>query len=382
MKVLIPDNYLMTFNLPEEVRKYTVRSHFYNLGRFWKAAEAVAVHSPAHSCQIVHCMNKIPLTPKTPWVVTFESGLPRTHNRSKALEKLLREQLLTSKCLGMVAMSQWATGIFQLENRDWKKLPQALSKLSVIYPTVPVQRTQPRTLKKDETLEIAFVGNNFARKGGIVALRLAKKAAKLGLKIRIHIVSAMRYAGGEHMDHPDRERYAADMKYMDLPNICFHGALPNNAVQEILERSHLLLLATLHDTFGFSVLEGFSWGLPAMVTNVCALPEMVTAGESGYFLQLPKNNRNGWSGVSAAHSNDYWAVLNEAYESMTNQALESVVNLLDHPDLLEKLSYGAIQTLKSKFNPNDAGRAIENIYRKILPAGASIEHANAWDRVA
>ncbi len=369
MKLLISHGYPMTFNLPDEVREHAVRTRFPDLGQFWKPAEAIAVYSPFHSCQIVHFMNKIPLLYRTPWVVTFESGLPRVHGQAKLLGNLLREQILSAKCLGIVAMSDWARSIFQQENASWPRLPEAMAKLSVIYPTVPIRRKRPRTFTKDEVLEIAFIGNNFARKGGVVALRLAKKAVGLGLKIRVHIVSAMKYAKGEHTDHPDPQRYADDLKYMDLSNVSFHGALSNEKVQQLLERCHFHLLSTLHETFGFSVLEGFSWGLPALTTDICALPEMVVTGENGFLLQLPKNQRNCWIGLDAAQSEDYWAILNKAYESMSDQAVEAVAHVLDHPDLLEKLSYGAISTLSNKFNPHEAARALEKIYSKIESTG-------------
>ena len=363
MKVLIPNTYLMTFNLPEGVRAYATVGRFYNLARIWQAADAIAAYLPVPSCQVVHFMNRIPLATTKPWVISFESGLPRTHNRSRALGKLMRERLLSDRCLRLIAMSQWASGIFQLENHDWKKLPRALAKLSVIYPTVPAKRTVPKQLKKGETLEIAFVGNELARKGGIVALRLAKKAADMGLNIKVHIVSAMNYTWGSLLDHPDLGLYAADVKYLDLPNVMVHGALPNDQVHELLARSHLLLLATLQETFGFSVLEGFAWGVPAMTTNICALPEMVTTGENGFLLQIEKDERNGWAGLSALKS-DYWPVLNKAYDSMSEQALQCVLQVLDEPELLERLSGGAIETLRTKFNPVEAARALEEIYSK------------------
>jgi hypothetical protein len=44
--------------------------------------------------------------------------------------------------------------------------------------------------KSRETIRLIFVGNNFARKGGIVALRLARRALAEGLPLQIHIVSS------------------------------------------------------------------------------------------------------------------------------------------------------------------------------------------------
>jgi len=38
--------------------------------------------------------------------------------------------------------------------------------------------------------------------------------------------------------------------------------------------------------------------------------------------------------------------------------------MLDEPELLERLSCGAIETLRTKFNPVEAARALEEIYSK------------------
>ena len=74
---LDPNTYLMTFNLPEEVRAYATVGRFYNLARIWQAADAIAAYLPVPSCQVVHFMNRIPLATTKPWVISFESGLPR-----------------------------------------------------------------------------------------------------------------------------------------------------------------------------------------------------------------------------------------------------------------------------------------------------------------
>lgn len=382
MKILTPHGYPMTFNLPDEVREHAIRDRFPDLGQYWKPGEALALYRPFHSCQIVHLMNKIPLVSRTPWVVTFESAIPRVHGRAKMLRNILRKRLLSPQCLGIIAMSQWARNIVVHENPDWKELPKVLEKMTLIYPTTAVRRPTPRTLGKDETLEIVFVGNNFARKGGIVALRMAKKAAALGLKVKFHLVSAMLYANGNHTDHPDPQHYAEDLKNMDLPNVQFHGTLKNNEVQQLMERGHIHLLSTLHDTFGFSILEGFAWGLPALATNVCAIPEMVVNNENGFLIDLPRDGANRWRGLAQTEASDYWSVVNAAYDSMAEQGLEAITALVDHPESMERLSLGAINTLRTKFNPHEAAAALEKIYSKAFPVKFSTELSSTLDKSA
>ncbi len=56
-------------------------------------------------------------------------------------------------------------------------------------------------------LQVIFVGNEFARKGGIVLLRIAKAALARRLPIRFHVVSATRYAGNIYTDAAKSNHY-------------------------------------------------------------------------------------------------------------------------------------------------------------------------------
>jgi glycosyltransferase involved in cell wall biosynthesis len=309
-------------------------------------------------------MNKIPLATSKPWVVTFESALPRIFSGPEPLKRLLRQQLRRDDCLGLVAMSEWAKGMFQHVNAGWDRLPEMLAKLSVIHPSVDLRRKHLRRLSRNQPIKVVFVGNNFARKGGVVALRLARKALSSGLPIQVHIASAMNYSGGAHADHPDPKRYEEDLRGMELPNVTFHGVLANDRVLELMDQAHIQLLATLHDTYGFSVIEGYSTGLPAIATNVCALPEIVKRDRNGYVLELPTDERNRWGQLEQVErgEGDCWPTLDQAYDSLASQAFESLVSIFDHPEQIEKLSQGAIDSAEEQHNPQQAARALEGIY--------------------
>jgi glycosyltransferase involved in cell wall biosynthesis len=364
MRILTADSYPMNFNLPVEIRKSAIRVRFRNLGRLWTPADALAVYWPRWDYDILHLMNKIPFAVNKPWVVTFESALPRLFGGPEHLKQLLRQQLRLQGCLGIVAMSEWAKAMFQHVNADWNRLPETLAKLSVIHPTVELRRRTPRRLNRNQPIQVVFVGNNFARKGGVVALRLARKALSSGLAIQVHIASAMNYAAGAHADHPDPKRYKEDLRCMDLPNVTFHGPLANDRVLELMQQAHIQLLATLHDTYGFSVIEGFSMGLPAVTTNVCALPEIVKPDQNGCILELPRDERNRWIHLKQVErgGDDCWPILDQAYDSLANQAFESIANLVDHPERLERLSQGSIDSAATRHDPQQAARALQQIY--------------------
>jgi len=199
-----------------------------------------------------------------------------------------------------------------------------------------------------------------------VACRLARKALASGVAIHVHIASAMTYSRGAHADHPDPKRYEEDLRDMELPNVTFHGALANDHVLKLMQRSYVQLLATLHDTYGFSVIEGFSMGLPAITSNVCALPELVQPGQNGCLLQLPTDERNRWTHLKQVEQGgqDCWPVLDQAYDSLADQAFAAVAHIAAHPEQLEKLSQGSIDSAAARHDPHQAACTLQQIYSR------------------
>ena len=56
--------------------------------------------------------------------------------------------------------------------------------------------------------------------------------------------------------------------------IDWHESLPNDQVLTIMKDSHVGLLPTWHDTYGYSVLEFQASGCPVISTDIRALPEI------------------------------------------------------------------------------------------------------------
>jgi glycosyltransferase involved in cell wall biosynthesis len=327
---------------------------------------AVAAYAPGKTYDLAHFINKIPIALGKPWVVTFESALPRMFPPQEPLRQLLRSQLCRPNCLAIVAMSSWALDNFKRINEGWAGLEEALSKLHVMHPAIPLCKSTPQTLRAGERIELVFVGNAFARKGGIVALRLAKKAIAAMLPLHINIVSSQMIYSGTHTDHPDATRYAADLKNLGLPNVTFHGAMNNEQVLRLMGKCHVNLLATLYDTYGFSILEGFANGLPAISSDICALPEFVFPARvprsNGFLLNLPKGEDGRWRHADDSGSPDYWEMLDEAFESMADQALLHLQELAAAPELLEQLSRTALAGVEERHNPLSLAALLDSLY--------------------
>jgi glycosyltransferase involved in cell wall biosynthesis len=294
---------------------------------------------------LIHSFNAIPITPK-PWLVTFESMLPRTLGvGGAALGRRLRERLVGDECRGLIAMSRYAVAKFTKANRDWPALPRVLPKVTVVYPHFEARTATVRRYSRGTPLRLVFVGNDFARKGGVVALRAVTRAAAAGLPVRLDIVSAFRIGRPVYTDHAERRRYDTDMGMLDHDAVTVHGRQPNDRVLALMAGAHVQLMTTMDDTFGYSVVEGYSVGTPAIATAVCALPELV-ADDSGALLDLPVDAWGNWGGLEAdpgrRTGDAYWAELDAAYNALADQLVRQLTALVDAPEQIERWSAGAL----------------------------------------
>lgn len=364
-------------NLPRNSRHTLIRPKPFPAGRYpidkiWYPLGSFMAWQPVWGrYQAIHSFNKILYTNK-PWFLTFEDHrvlYRNPQNQGEAvIYDLLNNRLALDNCQKIIAISDYAK--LRLINRiqGWKIEQKVTKKLDVIHPNFSVRVNQSKLYQQQQNLQLVFIGNHIARKGGVVALRLAKKADKLGLPITLHIISELGYGSGVPTDFPDRTKYVEDLKLFNLNNVVFHKNIPNEKVIELLSQSHFQLMATLHDTYGYSIIEGFSVATPAITTNVCALPEFIRHGENGYILQLPINEIRHWSNWlhgEKTKTDEYWEILNSTYDYLAEQALQQIIQFLDRSDKREHyefLSAGALAQAQIVHNSEKQNELFDDLY--------------------
>ncbi|MCC5597751.1 glycosyltransferase family 4 protein [Nostoc favosum] len=364
-------------NLPRNSRHTLIRPKPFPAGRYpidkiWYPLGSFMAWQPVWGrYQAIHSFNKILYTNK-PWFLTFEDHrvlYRNPQNQGEAvIYELLNNRLALDNCQKIIAISDYAK--LRLINRiqGWKIEQKVSKKLDVIHPNFPVRVNQSKLYQQQQNLQLVFIGNHIARKGGVVGLRLAKKAEKLGLPITLHIISELGHGSGVPTDFPDRTKYVEDLKLLNLNNVVFHKNIPNEKVIELLSQSHFQLMATLHDTYGYSIIEGFSVATPAITTNVCALPEFIRHGENGYILQLPINEIRHWSNWlhgEKTKTNEYWEILNSTYDYLAEQALQQIIQFLDRSDKREHyefLSAGALAQAQIVHNSEKQNELFDDLY--------------------
>lgn len=380
--LLVGDSHIIKPNVPRYSRHQLLRPKKFPSERFpipfaqiWQPFESIALWRPlGEDYQLVHAFNGIiPYTNK-PWIVTFEVLLPYLQSETNPLLRaLLKQRLALDNCRKIIALSEYAKLKFITSLRNWSLLDNVTQKLEVISPNFPVTTTQPKSYKSTENLEIVFIGNHIGRKGGIAALRLAQKAKNAGLPLTIHIVSKLDYGGKIWTDFPDKNRYEADLKLLNLDNVIFYGKLPNQKVIELLAFSHFHLLPTLHDTYGYSVIESFSVATPAITTNVAALPEFVHDHKNGYLLNLELNEVREWKNLPSHtlknSSEEYWEILDKTYDNLAVQALQisgEFIEKSDKRETYELMSAGALAQVQNHYNSRKINNILDNIYSEAM----------------
>jgi glycosyltransferase involved in cell wall biosynthesis len=360
LRILAPSFYGMGFVTPRESRHEIVRCPYSApWRRLWRPLDAIAFGLPERDCHVIHSYNRIPLTRK-PWVVASESWFPRTlTQRDFGLRRALLRRLARENCKRVLPLSDYARNVFTLFNEGMPELAAVLAKTEIVYPNVPLRADRPKTFAEGP-LKVLFVGNDFAQKGGVAAVRLAGSAKTTGLPIEVHIVSALRYGKSVFADCPKPGVYDKDVELLKLDNVVLHGTQPNDRVIELMKECHFLLLTSLDDTFGFSVIEAMSVGTPAIVSNVCALPELVRSGDNGAVIELPLDRYRKWTQLKLRQ----WPVLNEAYDLFAANALEFLTALSSEPSRYEALSAGAIGQIREHHDAVKVGARLDAIYEE------------------
>lgn len=184
---------------------------------------------------------------------SMERDLPKGVWSARDMEREARLLRLADHAF---PMSDWA-GRSIIE--DCKVDP---ARVTVLPPSLDLTRFTPCAYEPRDVLRIAFVGNDFLRKGGDKLCRWV--AGPLAGKAELHIVSSDPDAAGER------------------PGVVFHGRMPNEKLLgEFLPGMDVMCLPTSSDMSPLVLIEAAAAGLPAVASRLGAIPEIVLDGETG-----------------------------------------------------------------------------------------------------
>jgi len=371
LRILAPTRYPWRFNGPRKSRHDIVNRDFLPLNKISPAIEGFTVFNPfpLKRFDLIHAFNRIPLG-RTPFIIGFESHLPRAFNyEHTAYFSWLSHILASPRCRGIIAISEYAKRTFLLQHKDKPWLNAIASKLHVRHPNLPPASAQdPFLHTQGGPLRLVFVGSHFGRKGGPVAVRMAELAHEYGLNLHIDIVSDLTTGKASWVDPLTPDFFQPyNSKLNTLRNVKFHGGQPNDRVIALLKQSHFSLLPTFSDTFGFSAIESMANHVPVIATTQGALPEFINS-QNGILLHLPTNEIGEWreSDRQDRESAAYANLFSSEIERLAREALLALQPYADCSPAYMALRKAAYTCAASMFNSENAATFWDEFYMNAL----------------
>jgi glycosyltransferase involved in cell wall biosynthesis len=141
------------------------------------------------------------------------------------------------------------------------------------------------------------------------------------------------------------------------------GPLPRKALlTEIYPRAKAIVLPSMMDTVGYSVIEAMNYGVVPVVSDHFAMPELV--GDAGIILKAP----TGLWRSDGSHNPRFREELFEGpFHELAERIADSLHMLLSDDSLWHNLSNKAKKRMKSPpFSVESRNQSILQVYRKAL----------------
>lgn len=306
------------------------------------------------------------------YITTFETCIPRidmfmnnfNDDKKKNLNKISKQlNILTKKnCKALIAISEASKNI-QLNlleycsNEDRKIIK---NKIHVIHP--PQQSIFENYYEKKkflfEDLTFVFVGRDFYRKGGYeITMTFDKLVKKFpNEKIKLILVGDIENTWDYTKKISEAEVYQIKHIINNNNNIKLYKDIDNYKVIELLKKSHVGLLNTWADTYGYSVLEMQANGCPVITTNVRALPE-INNNDCGWIINLP---------LTSLREADYFNEISRKRirEIILTELEEIMTSIIQNKDIIEKKGTSALKRIKEEHDPQEYSLKLEKLYRE------------------
>lgn len=315
---------------------------------------------------VIHLFNEVAATQR-PWFSTFETELPRVLPEAgvpKLANKELHRQLqhvAAPACKAIIAISE-ATREIQLKLLaafpNEKKRIQP--KLHVLHPPQRVLHDQVRKVQ-GERVVFTFVGNEFYRKGGaevVLAFQELKEEGALPEnRVQVNLVGNLTHQKNIALkDHQDDAAFYQRIESVIKADGMFRHStsLPNEEVIALFKQTHVGLLPTWQDTYGFSLLEMQACGCPVITTNVRALPE-INPQTAGWTIACPLNAMFELDVKTAA---DKAALRRTIIDGLK----QHILSVLQDTDSIRARSAQSLERIKREHDPVQFARKLDAIY--------------------
>lgn len=305
---------------------------------------------------LFHFFNALSIS-NTPWITTFETSLPRW-----GMDKFGLNLIASDSCKKIVAMSSCAKDIMlkKIEEGFPEYLQIISDKVTVIHPSQSgnLNSWKEKGVNVSDKLIFTLTGNDFFRKGGAEVLRVFERLIEAGSNVELRIISNLKFGDYASQSSQSDQVWALQVISRYPDQIFHYQNIPNTEVLELLKSTHIGLLPTYADTYGYSVLEYQSLSCPVISTNIRALPE-INSNEKGWVIEVPKDEY----GEGLFREKEEREKLSKIIEEGLEKAIREII--ADRSSISIK-GEKALQGLKKKNDPEKNGEAYLEIYKTAL----------------
>jgi glycosyltransferase involved in cell wall biosynthesis len=325
---------------------------------------------------LLHFFNVVSYGP-TPWITTFETIVPRFRctlkchqgpepsfsplKHEKKIRKAL-ESMLSGSCKRIIAISECNAKIQKSFLDNFAEYKNSIeNKILVMHPPQKLLLSQDadKGLSVGESLRFMFVGASFFRKGGMELIETCNYLReRYNYPIELTIISSLiidNYATKEGMEDIKKA-----MRFIqeNCNWIKWFPQLPNHEVIKLMQQSHIGLLPTYADTYGYSVLEFQAAGCPVITTNVRALPE-INNNDRGWLIEIPTNHLG---------EAIYTTIEQRLHISdlIRNGLKRYIHEIFADRNVISTKSHNALLAIKQQHSPDDYASKTRSIYRQAL----------------
>lgn len=307
------------------------------------------------------------------FITTYETFLPRIeefndiHHFGDDLKIKLNNKKIESKlkllaqenCKKIISLSKCN---FNLQKKLLEKYPsykeEIRKKMILIHPPQEILDEKVKRLE-DNKIKFIYVGRDFIRKGGseiVTAFNnVSKYVDNIELILITNLESTYNYVFKEFQDE---KSYINSIKKIIVDNkkISHYTNLDNKDVIKLMKESHIGLLPTWGDTYGYSVLEFQATGCPVITTNVRALTE-INNEECGWIIDLPLNMHQELGIDSKEKKEKLRKKIIEELESKFYQILSNKTQITEK-------SKNSLNRIKKYHCPIEYSKKIQKLYQE------------------
>lgn len=239
------------------------------------------------------------------------------------------EQAALSSCSLAIYSSDWAA---QSAIKNYAVNPEKV-KVVPFGANIECHRTYEDTKqiiksRSSTTCRLLFLGVDWERKGGNLAVNIMKSLNDSGLKTELHIAGIR------------------SLPFKNLPeNIIDHGYISKSSqegrdkLQKLIAQSHFLVLPTKAEFFGVVFCEASSYGVPSIATQVGGVSSAVRDDINGKLFPL------------SATEEDY---------------SKYILDLFHNYDKYEQLAFSSFNEFQNRLNWNVSGKKIIELMQGLI----------------